>query len=180
MKEWVWSVGGMTMTRENWSTGRQDCHSANLFTTTHNDWHGSDLGPQWWQAGDCPSHASVQEQSCKYCNGHVGSKKLKFSWVSGQLQQNPRYLALYIQENSINQKLRSPLSFTVPLTSGSTVNRMNKRVTYWCTVGCSDYMGMYNDDNRTENVAGRKEQHIKWWTALVGVSMRLLHTLRHK
>jgi hypothetical protein len=51
-------------------------------------------------------------------------KNLSFFCMGGQLQQNLRYLALYIQESSINHKLRSPLSFTVPLTRSSTVNRI--------------------------------------------------------
>jgi hypothetical protein len=153
----------MAMTRENWSNGRWDCHSAYLFTTIHNDWHGSDLGPQWWEAGDCPSHASAQKESCKYCNEHLGSKNLKFfEWVDNYSKICDTVLTLYIQENSINQKISSPLSSTVPLTSSSTVNRINKTVTYWCALGCSDYMGMYDDDNKTENVAKRTGQHIKW------------------
>jgi hypothetical protein len=72
MKEWVQSISGMTITRETWTTGRQDSHSANLFTTTHNYLHGRDLGPQWWQASDCPSHVSAQEESCKLCTEHLG------------------------------------------------------------------------------------------------------------
>ena len=124
MKEWVWSIGGMTIIRETRTTGRQDSHNANLFTITHNDLHGRDLGPQWWQASDCPSHASDPEESCKLCYEHLGSKKLEFFWVGGQLQQNLWYLALHIQGSSINDKLRSPLSFNFPLTSSSTVNRI--------------------------------------------------------
>jgi hypothetical protein len=45
MDEWVWSIGGMILTDENWNTRRKTCPSANLSTT--NLWRtglGSNLG----------------------------------------------------------------------------------------------------------------------------------------
>jgi hypothetical protein len=33
MNEWVWSIGGIILTGENWSTWRKTCPSATLFTT---------------------------------------------------------------------------------------------------------------------------------------------------
>jgi len=37
MNESVWSIGGMILTGENWSTGRETCSSATL-STTNSTW----------------------------------------------------------------------------------------------------------------------------------------------
>jgi hypothetical protein len=45
MNEWVWSVGGMVLTGENWSTGRETCYDATLSTTSFT-WTDMGLNPK--------------------------------------------------------------------------------------------------------------------------------------
>jgi hypothetical protein len=87
MDEWVWSIGGMILTGENWSTGRET-HISVILSTTNPTWTELGLNPGCKfkrPATDRLSHGTAWQQFPHDRNktSHI-TQHLYSLWPSGQ------------------------------------------------------------------------------------------------